>query len=109
MAKQNHFGEPFRDDLGALVPYHQKKKGRLPTAKPLRPSKPVVSRGKDTAAVAATEGGIQSPLTEVGPRSYASPQILTSTDGLFVMVFQPLASTRFQDGAGDIVTVNYDT
>lgn len=109
MPKDNHFGAPFQDDLNSVTKYPTtpKKKGRLPKAKPLRPSKPVVSRGAATGGAASTGGGIASPLSEVGPRSYGSPNTLISSDGLFVIVYQPLSTTTFTDGNGDPVKVNY--
>ncbi|MET0047467.1 MAG: hypothetical protein ABW066_06770 [Sedimenticola sp.] len=53
-------------------------------------------------------GGISSPLTEIdGERTYHAERTLYSSDGLFTIVYTPIASAKFQDGDGNLVEVIY--
>ena len=92
--------------LNRLIP-QKRGKGRLPAADNRDPIPASKSRGKRSVG-GGSGGGITSPLTEqAGKRTNHANRTLTSSDGLFVIVYQPIKSAQFVDGDGNAVTVTY--
>lgn len=70
-----------------------------------------VSAGyEEDESTQTTGGGIASPLVENNnERTYHGMlKYLTSSDGLFVLEYQDIASTVFTDNNGETVEVSYD-
>src|SRR5437899_2703232 len=53
-------------------------------------------------------GGIASPLKEIaGSREYHEPDLITSSDGLFVIEHQAIKKAVFEDANGEQVVIEF--
>ena len=80
------------------------KKKKQPISKGRNQSASLVSSAQNTGTAA-----IVGPLTEVdNSRTYHPTRTLNSPDAIFLMNYSPIATMSFQDGNGQIITVNLD-
>ena len=79
----------------------------LPAAKPV--SAIPARTGTALPGSPSSSGGIASPLTEVNyaARTYWADVTITSTDGIFTMVFSPIKSIGFADPYDNALVMNY--
>ena len=87
--------DPNRKPLG-----EPKQRAQIPASR---------STGLGVEAASDGEGSIASPLTEkAGTRTYHADQEITSSDGLFVLVWSPVEALRFSDDNGEDVDLRLD-
>jgi len=101
------------DDLRRIVFKPTRGKGTLSSTK-TRESIPkskgsAAEAGEDKAAsTSSSEGGIASPLIEQEDmREYHTEQAITSSDGIFVIVYAPIKKAYFKDSNRLEVVVEY--
>jgi len=96
------------DDLRRIVLKRTRGKGFLTTAILRGPIPSSIGEALGVDETDATGGGIVSPLTEIeGMRQYHAEQSITSSDGLYVIVYAPIKTAYFRDAAGQSIVVNY--
>lgn len=93
--------ERFIQDINRIVRVEHSNEASLPEIQP----EPISSgRGIGVKNEPKSSGSIASPLNELGHlREYYEPELLTSSDGLFVMEIQPLKKLVFIDNDGNEV------
>lgn len=83
--------------------YHKQKREAIPEKK---------HSAKEVKAAAAisSDSGIDSPLTETdNTRTYhATEKYIKSSDGLFVIAYQHIATMTFRDASNREVVFNFD-
>ena len=82
---------------------------RLPAAKPVSTIGTRVGSSDRKPSQASGGSGIASPLVETsyGSRTYHADRELTSSDGVFTMVWHPANEMHFADAKGNAVTIQY--
>jgi len=93
-------------DINRIVKV-QKIKRQIPNEPQAEPIAP--GRGIGEKSNKANSPSIASPLKEIGHlREYYEPELITSSDGLFVMERQVIKKLVFEDANGDNVVVIFD-
>lgn len=99
-----------KDDIARLV-------DRPVVAPRLDPAvDPSAKRAQTGLTVKSRTGGIKSPLTETDadnrtyhePETGPYPHYITSSDGIFVIEYLPIATMTMSDGDGNVVMIEFD-
>lgn len=97
----------FVQDLNRMVKLRQSNKGEIKKvqAEPIGAARGI---GETNSPPKTQSGGIASPLKEIpGTRIYFEPELLTSSDGLFVIEQKAIKQAVYEDANGDQVTIEF--
>ena len=95
----------FVQDINRIVRVKNSSPSSMaePKDQPIAPGRGIGEKGEAKLA-----SGIASPLKEVaGKREYYEPELLTSSDGLFVMERQKIKKAEFKDFNGQLLEVYF--
>ncbi len=95
----------FVQDINRIVKVQQGKQASLSDiqVEPIAPGRGIGEKRQDNLS-----SGIASPLKELGDqREYYEPEMMTSSDGLFVMEKQAIKKAVFEDRDGEEVVIEF--
>lgn len=94
------------DDLNRVITHPARAREPLP---PAAGQAAIPGRGEGKPTAGGTGSGIASPLTEpdAAERTYHPEQALTSSDGVFTIMIEPLQRLVLQDANSAEVVVEY--
>ena len=96
------------DSLGSLGRRQLRNREGLGDPQPGAPLPAERGTGRPAASAEADGGGIDSPLSEdKTKREYWPDSSISSSDGLFVIVYRPYKKRVFVDAAGRLVEFQY--
>ncbi len=97
----------FVQDINRLIAVTRERQSELPKVS-FEPIAAVRGIGDTTALPIAQSEGIVSPLKEIpGRREYYDPQLVKSSDGLFVIEQQILKKAVFIDANGTELAIQF--
>lgn len=104
MANTNH---RFVQDINRIIKVRKEGNGELLSVK-VEPIIAVRGIGEVTKPPISHSDGIASPLKEIpGTREYYEPELMTSSDGLFVIEQKVVKRTIFEDANGEQITLEF--
>lgn len=94
------------DDINRVITHPARTREPLP---PAAGQAAIPGRGEGKPTAGGSGGGIASPLTEpdAAERTYHPEQALTSSDGVFTIMIEPLQRLVLQDANSAEVVVEY--
>jgi hypothetical protein len=97
----------FVQDLNRIVRLRQANKGEIKKVQ-AEPIGAVRGIGETNTPPKIQSGGIASPLKEIpGTRIYFEPELLTSSDGLFVIEQKAIKQAVYEDANGEQVVIEF--
>lgn len=97
----------FVQDINRLIAIPRERQSELPKVS-FEPIAAVRGIGDATALPVTQSEGIASPLKEIpGRREYYEPQLVKSSDGLFVIEQQALKVAAFSDANGNELIIEF--
>lgn len=97
----------FVQDINRLIAERKLRQSELPKVT-VEPIAAVRGVGDATALPVSQSEGIASPLKEVlGTRVYYEPEVVTSSDGLFVFERKEIRKITFLDSNGEPVVLEF--
>ncbi len=97
----------FVQDLNRIVKLRNSNKGEIEKVQ-AEPIVAVRGIGETNSPPKTQTGGIASPLKEIpGTRVYYEPELLTSSDGLFVVEQKVIKQAVYEDANGEQVIIEF--
>ena len=97
----------FVKDINRLITFRNERQSELPKVT-VEPIAAVRGIGDATSSPTSQSEGIASPLKEIpGRREYYEPQLVKSSDGLFVIEQQVLKRAVFIDANGTELSIEF--